>query len=221
MPFQPCDQQKNMNTKLYFEVSSHRDGGWCGAPFVHAYRELPVACRTVTGYRDGEWCRAAFVHSYREVPAACGTITEYRLWLCLFPYLGVKVPVNCNTLQLSGRGRRGQVRALIWSCPCPGMWLSKTGASKKRAAIPHCHGAAPASLPGALAASHQGCPDQVSLMDRRHPSWANHVTNPTAMWATTRVFPAVTWTLGLVPGAPVRPSPWLPGEKGCMVLPWL
>jgi len=127
---------------------SHRDGGWCRAPLVHSYRELPAACRTMTWHRNGEWCRAPFARSYRELPAAYRTVTGYRLGLCVFPYLSVNVLVeSCNALQLSGRGRRGQMFALVWSCPCLGMQLSKTGAPKNRAATPHCHGATPASLP--------------------------------------------------------------------------
>ena len=73
--------------------------------------------------------------------------------------------------------------------------------------------AAPASLPGALPASRQGCPSHVSLTNRRHPSWANHVTNPTATWATTSVFPAVTLMLWLVPGAPGGPALGYLGKK--------
>lgn len=110
----------------------------------------------------------------------------------MFPYLLVNVLVeSCNTLHLSGKGRRGQVHA------CLVMSLSRDAAVKNRSTKEQSsHGAAPPPHPGALPASCQGCPTHVSLTDRRHPSWPNHVTIPTATWATTDVFPTGTWTLG-------------------------
>ncbi|KAI1243649.1 hypothetical protein IHE44_0001282 [Lamprotornis superbus] len=83
---------------------------------------------------------------------------------------------------LGGGRRRGWVHAMHQSCPSLGISLSKTGISKNGAASP------PASMDEALPASGQGCPTHTNpyLPDGQEMSKPNHITNPTAMKATTR-----------------------------------
>lgn len=43
-----------MNQMIWFKFHAD-EGGWCGPPFVHGWRHLPVAWRTLAGYTLWLW----------------------------------------------------------------------------------------------------------------------------------------------------------------------